>query len=180
MRILKEESIALMIDMQERLVPAMDEKETLIKNCKVLISGLQELDIPLIVTQQYTKGLGETIDEVKSEIKGFNPIEKRDFSCCDESLVATELEKSGAKNVIICGIESHVCVLQTAIDLKEAGYTPVVVMDCVSSRNPDNIDLAAERFRYEGIMMASCESVLFELTRSSIAPAFKAISKLVK
>ena len=180
MRILKENTIALVIDIQERLVPAMEEPEILIENCKKLISGLQELSVPLIVTQQYTKGLGETVEDIKSLLSNFNPIEKRDFSCCDETVVADELKKSGAKNVIICGIESHVCVLQTAVDLKEAGLVPVVVMDCVSSRDFNNVDLAAERFRYEGIMMTSYESILFELTRSAAAPEFKAISKLVK
>ena len=180
MRILKEKSVALIIDIQERLVPAMADQEMLIDNCKRLVSGLQELAILLIVTQQYTKGLGETVEEIKSLIPDFQPFEKHDFSCYDEPAVAEKLKDSGAKNVIICGIESHVCVLQTAIDLKEAGFVPVVVMDCVSSRSLDNVDLAAERFRYEGIMMASCESVLFELTRSAAAPEFKAISKLVK
>ncbi len=98
----------------------------------------------------------------------------------DEPVVAEKLALSGAMNVIICGIEAHVCVLQTAIDLKESGYNPVVVFDCVSSRTFDNVDLAAERFRNEGVMMTSMESILFELTRSADAPEFKEISKLVK
>ena len=180
MRITKENTVGLIIDIQEKLVPAMEENEALLKNCAVLIEGLQELSIPLIVTQQYTKGLGETVEPIKSIIKDFNPLEKKDFSCCDEQTVAGQLKEKGAKNVIICGIESHVCVLQTAIDLKESGYNPVVIMDCVSSRSFDNVDLAAERFRYEGIMMTSYESILFELTRSAAAAEFKAISKLVK
>ncbi len=180
MRILKNESIGLVIDIQERLVPVMEENETLIENCKKLIQGLQVLEVPLLVTQQYTKGLGETIEEVKELIHDFQYIEKKDFSCNDEAAFAEKLALSGAKNVIICGIEAHVCVLQTAIDLKEAGYTPVVVMDCVSSRSFDNVDLAMERFRHEGIMMTSCESILFELTRGAGAPGFKEISKLVK
>jgi len=180
MRILKENSIGLVIDIQERLIPVMEENEQLVENCSKLIQGLQVLEIPLLLTQQYTKGLGETVQEIKSVINAFEFIEKKDFSCFDEPVFADQLAGSGAKNVIICGIESHVCVLQTAIDLKEAGYTPVVVMDCVSSRSFDSIDLAAERFRYEGIMMSSLESVLFELTRSAAAPGFKEISKLVK
>jgi nicotinamidase-related amidase len=180
MRILRENSVGLVIDIQERLVPVMEDNEQLVENCSKLIQGLQVLGLPLLVTQQYTKGLGETIDEIKSVIPDFQFIEKKDFSCFDEPVFAEKLALTGAKNVIICGIESHVCVLQTAIDLKEAGYTPVVVMDCVSSRSFDNIDLAAERFRYEGIMMSSLESVLFELTRSAGAPGFKEISKLVK
>lgn len=180
MRILKEQTIGLVIDIQERLVPVMEENEQFLENCSKLIQGLQTLGLPLLVTQQYTKGLGETVEEIKSVIKDFQFIEKKDFSCFDEPKVAEKLALLGIQNVIICGIESHVCVLQTAIDLKEAGYTPVVVMDCVSSRSFDNVDLAMERFRHEGILMTSMESVLFELTRSAGANEFKEISKLVK
>ena len=180
MRITKENTIGLVIDIQERLAPAMFEKETLLKNCQVLISGLNELGIQFVVTQQYTKGLGETAQEIREVIPGFNYIEKRDFSCCDEPAFSEKLKELNVKNIIICGIESHVCVLQTAVDLKAAGYNPVVVMDCVSSRTLANIEMAKERFRVEGIMMTSYESILFELTRSASAPEFKAISKLVK
>lgn len=180
MRINRENTVGLIIDMQERLLPAMEESEMLLNNCQILINGLQELHVPILATQQYTKGLGETVEPIRSLIKNFSPIEKKDFSCCDEASFATELEKTQAMNVIIAGIESHVCVLQTAIDLKEAGLNPVIVMDCVSSRSFDNVDLAAERFRHEGIMMTSYESILFELTRTASAPEFKAISNLVK
>lgn len=180
MRITKEHTIGLVIDIQDRLVPVMEENERLIENCTKLIQGLQILGLPLLVTQQYTKGLGETFEDIRSAIKDFQYIEKKDFSCYDEPVVAEKLALSGVKNVIICGIESHVCVLQTAIDLKEAGYVPVVVMDCVSSRSFDDMDLASERFRHEGIMMTSLESILFELTRSAAAAEFKEISKLVK
>lgn len=180
MRILKEKSVGLAVDIQERLVPAMEESATFVGNCKKLVQGLQILGLPVLVTQQYTKGLGETIAEVKALFSDFQYIEKKDFSCFDEPVFAEKLALSGATNVIICGIESHVCVLQTAVDLKAAGYNPVVVMDCVLSRVFDNVDLAAERFRQEGIMMTSCESILFELTRTAGAPEFKAISALVK
>ena len=180
MRITKENTVGLIIDIQERLVPAMWEKEVLLKNCQVLIQGLFELKIPLLVTQQYSKGLGETIPEIKSVIHHFSCIEKRDFSCCDEPVVIEKLKELDAKNIIICGIESHVCVLQTAVDLKEAGFNPIVVMDCVSSRTKESIETAKDRFRFEAIMMTSYESILFELTRSSVADEFKAISRLVK
>ncbi|MEL7585473.1 MAG: hydrolase [Prolixibacteraceae bacterium] len=180
MRITRENTVGLIIDIQEKLVPVMTDYEDLLNNCKILIEGLQELGVPLIVTQQYTKGLGSTVDAVRSVIRNFDPVEKREFSCCDDEAVRSRLTQLDAKKVIVCGIESHVCVLQTAIDLKEAGFLPVVVMDCVSSRNWNNLDLAAERFRHEGIMMTSYESILFELTRSSAAPEFKTISKLVK
>ncbi len=180
MRITKENTSALIIDIQERLFPVIYEKETLLNNCKTLIGGLAELNLPLITTQQYTKGLGETLPEIKTVIPDFSFIEKRSFSCFDEPEVVNKLEASETKNIIICGIESHVCVLQTAVDFKAAGYNPVVVIDCVSSRAKENIELAKERFRHEGILMTSYESILFELTRSSAAPEFRAISKLVK
>lgn len=180
MRIEKENTLAVVIDIQERLFPVMYKKEVLLNNCRILLKGLIELQVPITVSQQYTKGLGETLPEIKSVIPDFRYIEKRDFSCCDEPVFLEKLKESGAKNVIICGIESHVCILQTAVDLKAAGYNPVVVMDCVTSRTRENFKLAKERFRFEGIMMTSAESILFELTRSASADEFKAISKLVK
>lgn len=180
MRITKENTIGLIIDIQERLFPVMFEKDKLLSNCKILVQGLGELNIPQIITQQYTKGLGDTLQEIKELFINFEYIEKRNFSCCDELSVMEKLKQAGAKNIIISGIESHVCILQTAVDLKEAGLNPIVVMDCISSRTKENIQLAKERFRFEGIMMASYESILFELTRSSGAAEFKTISKLVK
>lgn len=180
MRITRENTTGLIIDIQERLYPVMWQKEDFLKNCRILIQGLQTLGLPVLVTQQYSKGLGDTIEEIKSLFPDFKHIEKRDFSCCDELSFTEKLKESKTENVIICGIESHVCVLQTAVDLKAAGYNPVVVMDCVSSRAENSIKLAAERFRYEGIMMTSAESILFELARSSAIPQFKTISNLVK
>ncbi|MDR2910297.1 MAG: isochorismatase family protein [Bacteroidales bacterium] len=180
MRIIKEKTAAFVIDIQERLFPVMYKKENLLKNCEILIEALVELSVPLIVTQQYTKGLGETIPEIRSHIPNFNYTEKHDFSCCGELSIIERLKKTGIENVIICGIESHVCVLQTAVDLKETGMNPVVVTDCISSRTEDNIVAAKERFRYENIMMTSYESIIFELTRSSTAPVFRTVSRLIK
>jgi nicotinamidase-related amidase len=180
MRILRNETAALVVDIQDRLFPVMWGKEKLLKNCQILLAGLHHLNVPVVVTQQYTKGLGETVEGIKSAVPGFQHIEKRDFSCCDEPGVTEKLASFQVKNILVCGIEAHVCVLQTVIDLKEQGFNPVVVADCVSSRTPESIEIAKERFRHEGIMMTSAESILFELTRSSASPDFKAISALVK
>lgn len=180
MRILKENTLALVIDVQEKLIPVMQGRDNLVKNIGILIDGLNELDVPLLVTQQYSKGIGETTGEIRGKIHDFRFIEKRAFSCCDEPVFMDELKKSGKSSVVICGIESHVCVLQTAVDLKEKGFCPIVVTDCISSRSIENIKIAKERYRYEGIMMATYESILFELTRTSAAAEFKAISGLVK
>lgn len=180
MRIKRENCIGLVIDIQEKLFPVMTENEALLANCKKLVEGLQILNIPVGITQQYTKGLGATIGEISSLFAPFSYIEKKSFSCLDEPLFANYLAKSGKTNVLICGIESHVCVLQTAIDLKENGYEPVVVADCISSRHLFEKQIALQRFNQEGIRISTVESILFELTRSADAVEFKSISKLVK
>ncbi len=180
MRVTRENTIGLIIDIQERLFPVMHEKENLLQNCQILIQGLNELSVPLLVTQQYTRGLGATLPEISKLIPGFKSIEKTTFSCYDVPEVREEIKDKSAQNIILFGIESHVCVLQTAVDLKEAGFNPVVVMDAVSSRTTQNIELAKERYRHEKIMMTSYESLLFELTRTAGTAEFKTISKLVK
>lgn len=180
MRINKEQTIAVMVDVQERLFPAMDLNMDLLKKSKMLIEGLSELDVPLLVTQQYTKGLGNTIPELSTIITGFSPIEKIAFSCCDENAFVEALEEEEPAYVILFGIESHVCVLQTAIDLKSMGYEPVIVADAIASRKATDMAIAMERFRHEGIMVTTVESLLFELLRMAGSPQFKAISKLVK
>ena len=180
MRITKQNTVGLVIDIQERLFPVMQNKQKLLENCTILLRGLSELKVPILATQQYTKGLGDTLEEIKSSVENFSFIEKKDFSCYDEPVFAEKLNDLAPKNVIICGIESHVCVLQTAVDLRSAGFSPIVVLDAVSSRSLENIELAKERFRWEGILMTSYESILFELTRSANAAEFRAISKLVK
>lgn len=180
MRLNKENTIAVVIDVQERLFPVMSEKELLLENNQKLINGLNVQEVPVLVTQQYTKGLGETLPELSEIMKDFSPIEKTVFSCYDEPDFISAIEDENRKNVVLAGIESHVCVLQTAIDLKDAGYNPIVVFDCVSSRKQSDKTLALERFRYEGIMVTGMESLLFELTRGAKDPGFKEISKIVK
>jgi nicotinamidase-related amidase len=168
------------IDIQERLFPVMTGKEDLLLNCTRLIKGLRIIGIPLLVTQQYSKGLGETIPEIAALIPDFSFMEKRDFSCCGETELVNRLKELKCETILLCGIEAHVCVLQSALDLREAGLNPVIVMDAVTSRFPVNLELARERFRQENILMTSVESVLFELTRTSAAPEFREISGLIK
>jgi nicotinamidase-related amidase len=107
-------------------------------------------------------------------------MEKSSFSCLDEPKYSEYLKLSGKSIVLICGIESHVCVLQTAVDLQELGYIPVVIEDCISSRHLSEKQLALQRFTLEGIRVSTVESILFELVRSSSAAEFRSISKLVK
>jgi hypothetical protein len=166
--------------MQERLYPHVQDHEQLTKNTEILIEGLKAIGIKILVTEQYTKGLGFTIEPLKSLLTDIKFVEKQAFSCCDEPRFFEELSLTGARTVVIAGIESHVCVLQTAIDLLANGYTPVIVEDCVSSRKPNDKSIAIERMRKEGAIITTYESLLFELLRESGTESFKKISKLVK
>jgi nicotinamidase-related amidase len=180
MRILQEETAAVVVDIQERLLPHIYQWEQILQNCLKLIDGLQILSIPFVVTQQYTKGLGPTEPSIVNKITQFSYLEKNTFSCYEEPVFKEKLSASGRKNVILLGIESHVCVLQTCLDLIDAGYITIVVEDCVSSRRHSDKVTAIERMRQEGARITTLESILFELTRCSGTETFKSISKLVK
>lgn len=179
MRILKEKTLAIAVDIQERLFPHIHDNETLLKNTEILIDGLKALEIPITVTEQYKKGLGNTVESIASKLGACPNFEKSAFSCCDDQAFASAFN-SEAKFVILFGIEAHICLLQTAIDLKEQGYQPVIVEDCVGSRNPDNKRIAINRMLQEGVIVTSTESILFELCRAAGNDTFKTISKLIK
>ncbi len=180
MRILKNQTIAIIVDVQERLFPVIDNNQKLSKNLEILVQGLKALEIPIIVTEQYKKGLGETIEPIRTLLPDAIYTEKIAFSCCDEPTFISEIEKTDCKYVILAGVEAHICLLQTAIDLKEKGYQPVVIEDCVASRDPENKRIAITRLVQEGVLISSSESILFELCRYAGTDTFKTISKLVK
>ncbi len=180
MRITKEESIAVIIDIQERLFPHINQHETLERNVRILIEGLQILKVPVLVTEQYKKGLGGTIVPVAEKIDPFQPIEKISFSCCDDGKFLTEINRLNRKFVILAGIEAHVCILQTMLDLVENGFTPVLVEDCVSSRKINDKKTGVERMAKEGAIITTYESLLLELCRVAGSETFKSISQLIK
>lgn len=180
MKIISGQSVGLMVDIQEKLVPHMHKYQVLIKNTEKLIRGLKILDVPLITTQQYTKGLGPTIDVIEQYLSGINKIEKLTFSCCGEENFMHELNRHNRKFIIIAGIEAHVCVLQTTADLIASGYYPVIVKDCISSRKPEDKKSAIARMRDEGAVITTFESILFELCQVAGTDRFKEISKIVK
>ena len=180
MRILKENCLALVIDIQERLHPHISDFDALEKNTCILIHGLKALGVPMLVTQQYSKALGETIPSVKDAIGEFTSFEKITFSCWGEASISEAIKASGRKAVIIVGEESHICIQQTAIDLVANGYLPVIVTDCVSSRKQWDKEIALKRLCKEGALLTSYESLLFELCQAAGNDTFKIISKLVK
>ena len=180
MRIEKDQSILVVVDVQERLFPHIYENDILEHKINTLIKGCQSLQVPLVVTEQYTKGLGETIPSIKETTSGTKSIEKMAFSCCGEANFVMKVEEHYKENVILCGIESHVCVLQTSLDLLKSGHQPVVIADAVSSRNPYDKEIALRRMEMEGVRISTVESILFELCKVSGTDVFKEISKLVK
>lgn len=185
MRLKAEDSIFVNIDFQDKLLVHMFNSEELAQKVVKLNKAMKLFDVPVLTTQQYTKGLGYTDSRI-SEAMGYkNPedlpyIEKDSFSAYDCPEFKEKLEKSKRINVIICGIEGHVCVTQTIVDLKAAGYNPVPVEDCISSRKPADLAAGCKRWQHEGVMTTCYEMLLFELCRYSTNPVFKEISALVK
>lgn len=180
MKLRAEDTAALFIDFQERLVPAIHDNEAIVEKTVILAKGLQEFEVPVAVTQQYTKGLGDTVPAVKEAFADFHYIEKACFSCCECEEFAAWAKAQGKKNIIVCGVEAHICVLQTALDLIEAGLNVFIPADCIGSRKLYDKEMGIKRLEKEGAYLTTCEAVLFELTGGAKSPHFKVISKLVK
>ncbi len=176
----QENSALLLIDVQEKLIRAMYEKEILQDNVVRLVKGAQILGIPILWSEQNPKGLGETVPEVKDLLTDFKPVAKFSFSCCGELDFVRQLEASGKKTALVCGMESHVCVYQTVADLLKSGYEVEVVADAVSSRTLENKQIGLEKSRLMGAQITSVETALFELMRTAGHQKFKEIQKIVK
>ena len=175
-----EDTILVIIDIQEKLFRVIHEKETLATNTVNLVKGARLLDIPVIVTEQNPAGLGPTLPEISSLLPDIIPITKFDFSCCKEVSFLQKLDELKCNQIALCGIETHICVYQTALDLADMGYEVQVAVDCVSSRTSTNRDTALSRMELEGIMPTSTEMILFELLGTAKHDKFKEISALIK
>lgn len=180
MRLSSHQTALLLVDVQERLFGHIQNHDAIEKHLLVLLQGLQHLSIPTLCNQQYTQGLGETIESVRSLLGAPNVYEKRTFSCCQNPNVMEALKLLHVKSVIVAGVESHVCVLQSVLDLLEAGFDVMVCADATGSRKEKDHDVALLRMRQEGARIGSVESVLFELLHSADHAQFKNISTLVK
>lgn len=181
MKFLQEQTAVIVIDYQERIVPAMESTKSLMQNSERFLEGLRILEIPMVVTQQYTSGLGMTVPSLQEKLhKPFDYYDKVTFSVYQTEEISKRIKELGRKQLLLCGIEAHVCVLMSALDLKAAGYDVMVVTDCIRSRKTKDYEFALERFKQEGILLTTSEAVLFELLGSAKHPSFKEISKLVK
>ena len=175
--LLQPESTALVvIDLQEKLMPVINNGDRVVGSVNKLIAGAGHLDVPVVVTEQYPKGLGHTVS--KLELAGHQPIEKNCFSCLLSDPVKSKLE--GKRALILCGVEAHICVLKTALDALDQGYEVHVPADAVSSRHPHNHRLALQRMRQSGVFVTSVEMTLFQMLDAAGTDTFKAISALIK
>jgi nicotinamidase-related amidase len=181
MNMLKIENTALLIvDIQGTLAQLMHEKELLFMNVKKLIKGIQVLGIPILWTEQNPQGLGPTIPEIADLLSNIEPISKMSFSCCRNDRFLHALNTLNRKQVLIAGIETHICVYQTATELLDTGYDVQVVTDAVSSRNRENKEVGLQRMRDSGVSLTSVETALFELLKVADVEQFKEILKIVK
>lgn len=182
MRLPREGSTLVVVDVQERLFAAMDaeHREEVVRNLKVLASAARRLGLPILVTEQYPKGLGHTLPELREALGPIEPLEKLAFSCCDAEGFVARLKAAKTKQVILAGIEAHVCVLLTGLDLLAAGYPVHVTADAVTSRTQGSWRIGVDQLRQGGAVITTTESVLFQLLGKADTDDFRTLSKLIK
>lgn len=176
----KEQTLFVLVDVQGKLAEIVHESEKLLKNLITLIDGLQILDIPIIWLEQYPEGLGPTTEKVAQHLPGIKPIRKMTFSACENKSFMNAIKASGRQQILVAGIETHVCVYQTSMELKELGYEVQVVADAVSSRTLANKEIGLEKMKLMGISGTSVEMVLFELMETAEGEQFKRLIKIIK
>jgi nicotinamidase-related amidase len=173
----------VVIDVQERLFPAMDadHREEVMRNIKVLTATARRLNLGTLVTEQYPKGLGHTLEEVKDALPPeVQPVEKVAFSCQGVDAFRSRLTATGARQLLLAGIEAHVCVLMSALDLLADGYAVHIVADAVTSRTQANWRLAMEQLRQAGAVVTTTETVLFQLLRQADTDDFRELARLIR
>jgi nicotinamidase-related amidase len=174
-----ETTVLLVVDVQERLLPAIHEGEPLLETTRRMVRAAGVLGVPVVLTEQYPAGLGKTCATLRECLPDVEPVEKTRFSACVVG-VLNKLATLGRPHVIVAGIETHVCVQQTVLDLLRLGYLPYLCADAVGSRRPLDRDVAIERMRRAGAVMTTTESVIFELLGEAGTELFKSVLKIVK
>lgn len=180
-KLLKPESAALLIiDIQEKILPVISNYERVVEYTLKLIKGFKVLNLPIYYTEQYPKGLGPTAKEILDELGEIKPFDKMSFSCSGAGDLFNEFKMKNLTQIVVCGIEAHVCVQQTILDLIENGFQVNIAADAVSSRKEIDYRTAVERMRDHGAEVTTTESILFELLNVCRTPQFKEVSKIVK
>lgn len=173
-------SCLVVVDVQERLLPAMAEPARVVRNCARLMQAAHRLEVPTLVSEQYPQGIGATVAELRALAPADSVLEKLHFSCGDDAAFAARLEATRRRQVVVAGIESHVCVLQSCLRFLQQGYEVFVVADACSSRDPANVELAMARLRAAGVGVVGTEMVLFEWLHRAGTAEFKDLMKLIK
>ena len=171
-------SLVLLVDMQERLVPAVADAADVTARCGILLQAAYELGVPILASEQYPKGLGSTIPALAAFAT--RRLEKMEFSAYANSAIKDELTRAGQPQIVLAGVEAHVCVLQTGLELLDAGFQVFAVADAVSARRPESREVALHRIARAGATLITVEMALFEWLRSASAPEFRSISKLIR
>lgn len=180
MKLVSEKALLLIIDLQKKLVPSIFNKEEILNSAKILIETFHILELPIFLSEQYPKGLGETVDDLKKKVDKANNLKKfikTSFSCYDLDSFRIELELSKKKQIVIAGIESHICVLQTSFDLIAAGFEVFLVNEGIGSRKLSYRNISIQRMLSKGITLTNIEMIIFELLRSSNHDKFKELTK---
>jgi nicotinamidase-related amidase len=175
-----EDTVLILVDFQVKLNRVMHERENLVSNAVKLVRGAKILGLPVIVSEQNPAGLGPTIPELAEHLEDVPVVAKMSFSCCGEPAFMKELEKQGREIALVAGIESHVCVYQTVVDLLDIGFDVEVISDAVSSRTPENRAVGRELCNAYGAALTSVEAALFELLGTAESEKFKEIISIVK
>ena len=170
----------VVVDVQGKLAQLMYCREALFSNIQILIKSAKILDIPIVWAQQCPDALGPTVPEIAELLAGIEPVNKASFSCCGDEQFISKLNSLARQQVLLCGIETHVCIYQTSVALRNNGYDVNVIADAVSSRTLENKQVGLERIRAEGANISSTEMVLFELLKTAEHPKFKQIARLIK
>ena len=173
-------TVLVIIDVQGKLAQIMHDRDNLFRNLHILVSGMKLLNIPIIWMEQLPDKLGSTIPEIKNVLIDQNPIIKDVFSCMKNDEFNNQINRIKPNDIILAGIESHVCVYQTAMDLLDKKHNVHIVVDAISSRTSENKELGIQRMLLEGVMQTSVEMLLFELQGNAKGERFRQISKLVK
>ncbi|MBI5664278.1 MAG: hydrolase [Nitrospirae bacterium] len=176
----KDNSVLIIVDIQDKLAVVMKQKDKVRDNCLHLVETAKLLGIPIIVTEQYPKGLGQTISEIKEALPDYAPLEKVTFDCCRGDGFLEKMSSLRKTHIILTGMETHVCVLQTCLGLLEKGHLVHLVADAVCSRKKDDYLTGRELMRDAGAVITCTETVLFQLLEKAGTPEFKAISKRIK
>lgn len=171
----------VVIDMQEAFRSSIHEFSETATRIARLIEGVRLLKLPILVTEQYPKGLGRTAREILRALPAdVEPIEKTAFSCCGAASFTEQLQQTNARQLLLCGIEAHICVNQTTHDLLERGYQVHLLRDCITARSASNVEIGLQKMQQSGALCSSTELALFELLRDAQHEQFKAVQKLIK